>query len=189
VGLYSTQHYCATWQPVSGSNTHTLRLAQLLRSAKSIFCAIRNWAYIWPAVTYVYSMQGSPAKIQHTGPWSAATWPPHSLLSPSILFRHRHLTVLSIPQEKVRRAFQNTYNAIFFILITYETWNCVTWGSACIKQADVKRASVLRMTLLLLNDHVFPVRQTGSGKEIRVHPYASSPEDFDRICYKKSVSP
>jgi len=48
------------------------------------------------------------SKLQHTGIWSAAAWPPlHLCYHPAVFFRHLRVIALSLPQVKIRSTIHN----------------------------------------------------------------------------------
>jgi len=50
------------------------------------------------------------SKLQHTGIWSAAAWPPlHLCYHPAVFFRHFRVIAFSHPQAKIRNTFQQFY--------------------------------------------------------------------------------
>jgi hypothetical protein len=75
------------------------------------FCAFRNWASI-RTVNYACRCKRVMLQfaLQHTGNWLGTARPQSRLCYRPTVFSHHHLlNVLSLPQEKIRRAFKKIH--------------------------------------------------------------------------------
>jgi hypothetical protein len=65
---------------------------------------------------WMYETVQLTSKLQPTGAWQTAAWPPRRMCyRPPVFFRHLHLVTLSLPQGKKICAFQKCYPTFFYL--------------------------------------------------------------------------
>jgi len=96
------------------------------------FCATRDWVYIWANI-FTRMCVPLKSKLQHTGPWTAAAWPPQPperlCYRLAVVFRHILLIALSFFDEKLRRLFPKWYYLDFS---TIKKFACVLRLRKCL---------------------------------------------------------
>jgi hypothetical protein len=89
------------------------------------------------STTCIYNGVQLKSKLQHTGTWSAAAWPPHRLCYRlAVFFGHLRLTALLFLQSKIRRRFHNCYYFSFAYV-----WNCVSRNASVNAQQRLRSIS------------------------------------------------